>query len=168
MNTTMNTGAASLLPCPFCGTEQTIEEHPAHEHAFVNLPPHPGSFTIACPTCECGMIHETREGLVAAWNRRATPQADAAPSVEQIILAAKEFAARYAGSSHENRRIAEQEFRAAIAAGGAQEPASAEALALRMLVAGGLVSQEKVDSALKIAARFRARADPAAASNGEQ
>ena len=56
---------------------------------------------------------------------------------------------------------------AAIAAGGAQKPESAEAFALRMLVAGGLVSQEKVDSALKIAARFIA-ADPAAASNGEQ
>ena len=67
---------SELKPCPFCGTEQTIEEHEPHQHSAslvaLGLPEfHPGSFTIACPGCECGMIASTREQLVAAWNRRA-------------------------------------------------------------------------------------------------
>ncbi|RKP44723.1 Lar family restriction alleviation protein [Pararobbsia silviterrae] len=66
----------NLLRCPFCGSEQTIEEHPPHPHHWSDLPPHPGSFTIACPGCECGMIHSTLDGLTAAWNRRASPEAD--------------------------------------------------------------------------------------------
>ncbi|MFM0328216.1 hypothetical protein [Paraburkholderia strydomiana] len=41
-------------------------------------------------------------------------------------------------------------------------PESPQAFALRMLVAAGLVSQEKVDSALSLAAKFRAH-DPASA-----
>lgn len=60
----------ALKPCPFCGTEQVIEEHPPHKHAFVNLPDYPGSYTISCPGCECGMFHESRTKLIAAWNRR--------------------------------------------------------------------------------------------------
>jgi hypothetical protein len=65
-----------LKRCPFCGTDQDIEEHKPHDHSSalvaMGLPgKHPGSFTVSCPKCECGMIHATREGLIAAWNHRA-------------------------------------------------------------------------------------------------
>jgi len=47
------------------------------------------------------------------------------------------------------------------------KPESSEAFALRMLVAGGLVSQEKVDEALRVAAKFRAH-DTASAEATEE
>jgi uncharacterized protein (DUF2384 family) len=97
-DTTMNTGAASLLPCPFCGEGAClhIEERPdnhrypvEHWHAKI----------------ECGMCPVTTEWtvvaergakkadsvkvaeVVATWNRRATstPQADAASSEEAYV-----------------------------------------------------------------------------------
>jgi len=62
-----------LLPCPFCGSGAIIQEHHPHEHSDwlvkAGMPEtSPGSFTIECARCECGMIHETREGVVKAWN----------------------------------------------------------------------------------------------------
>lgn len=64
-----------LLPCPFCGQSPLLNEHPAHSHALQvgdwKMPDHPGSWTIECPACSCGMIDGDRAAVVAMWNRRA-------------------------------------------------------------------------------------------------
>lgn len=60
----------ALLPCPFCGAEPLLVEHPAHKHLFVDLPDSAGSWTIECFSCSCGMIHETKAEAVESWNRR--------------------------------------------------------------------------------------------------
>lgn len=75
---------AELLPCPFCGGEAFMEEHPPHKHSDwlvkMGMPEYSaGSFTIECVACECGMIHESRDGVVAAWNRRAALQSQDDP-----------------------------------------------------------------------------------------
>jgi hypothetical protein len=59
-----------LKPCPFCGGDPLLQEHEAHTHLFATfMPDHPGSWTIEC--CDVGMIKDTREEVIAAWNRRA-------------------------------------------------------------------------------------------------
>lgn len=78
-NTDTEQERAELLPCPFCGGEAFMEEHPPHKHSDwlvkMGMPEYSaGSFTIECVACECGMIHESRDGVVAAWNRRAALQ----------------------------------------------------------------------------------------------
>lgn len=64
-----------LLSCPFCGTEGDriiIQTHEPHTHAFATfMPDHPGSATIECGGCSVGMIADTKEKVIAAWNRRA-------------------------------------------------------------------------------------------------
>ncbi len=65
----------ALKPCPFCGAAPLLQEHPAHAHSLAvegfQMPDHPGSWTLECAACECGMIHATKDGLLAAWNHRA-------------------------------------------------------------------------------------------------
>lgn len=61
----------ALKPCPFCGSSPHLEEHPPHQHFLVNLPPHPGSWTIECAKCGVGMIEDSMASIVATWNRRA-------------------------------------------------------------------------------------------------
>jgi hypothetical protein len=70
-----------LKPCPHCGADVILTEHEPHDHSpalvAIGLPgKHPGSFTIECVSCECGMINATHEGVIDAWNRR-TPSAPA-------------------------------------------------------------------------------------------
>ncbi|SAL10262.1 hypothetical protein AWB73_00084 [Caballeronia turbans] len=66
-----------LKPCPHCGAEAVLTEQEPHDHspglvALTGIPAmHPGSWTIECVACSCGMIYATREEVVAAWNRRA-------------------------------------------------------------------------------------------------
>lgn len=93
------TSFEQLLPCPHCGAEAILTEHEPHEHSpalvALGLPgKHPGSFTIECVACECGMISDTRERVTAAWNRRI-PGADL---IEQQ-------AARIAELEAENRSL---------------------------------------------------------------
>jgi Lar family restriction alleviation protein len=118
-NTNMNTGAASLLPCPFCGGAAYIEQPGTRRQSCI----------VECGSC--GLRHESGdEGAMCgtSWNRRTTPQADAAPSALPDMSA---------NVSHVTRRIrrcenepaaqlvlehfAKEYARAAIAAGGAQE-----------------------------------------------
>lgn len=85
----MNT-EQELLPCPFCGGEAIMQEHPPHQHSDLlvkmGMPEYsPGGFTIECVECECGMIHESREGVIAAWNRRAALQSQK-PKGNDIML----------------------------------------------------------------------------------
>jgi Lar family restriction alleviation protein len=108
-DTTMNTGAASLLPCPFCGSAARLQP------AFGN-----DLWWVACATCDFETNpQKTREATVAAWNRRATtPQADAAPSGMHVaaLLAARDWLTD-SNSPHALRN----QIDSAIAAGGAQE-----------------------------------------------
>jgi len=66
-----------LKPCPFCGADAVLTEHEPHDHspglvALTGIPAkHPGSWTVECVACSCGMIHRTREEVEAAWNRRS-------------------------------------------------------------------------------------------------
>lgn len=70
--------SADLLPCAHCGGAALMHEHPAHSHAggiAGFMPDYPGSFTIECAACNCGMINNTAEAVSEAWNRRAPVQA---------------------------------------------------------------------------------------------
>jgi Lar family restriction alleviation protein len=65
------TPTTNLLPCPFCGGEPVAYEIPPHTHKFATfMPDHPGSFVIEC-SCGIGLIHENKDTVIAAWNRRA-------------------------------------------------------------------------------------------------
>jgi hypothetical protein len=82
-----------LKPCPHCGAEAVLTEHEPHDHspglvALTGIPAkHPGSWTIECVACSCGMIYATREEVVAAWNRRAlaTPATLSDEPVAEVI-----------------------------------------------------------------------------------
>ena len=60
----------SLLPCPFCGGPALGVDHPPHQHYFVKMPPHPGSYTIECVKCNAGIIFPTKAEAVEVWNKR--------------------------------------------------------------------------------------------------
>jgi Lar family restriction alleviation protein len=118
-DTTMNTGAASLLPCPFCGAApKLIVGYSPLNHAFVE--------------CDCGMqtaLKDTGEEVTAMWNRRSpTTQADAAPiinghAINDLFLKWSEWTTELGEAiSRKNIDGFVSELRAAIAAGGAQEP----------------------------------------------
>lgn len=71
-----------LKECPFCGAEPFVQQHEPHTHSIATfMPDYPGSVTIECPKCSCGMIHDTEAEAVAAWNCRAP----AAPAVQEPI-----------------------------------------------------------------------------------
>lgn len=75
-----------LKPCPFCGTEPILTEIPPHSHksGIANfMPDHPGSFTVECPKCSCGMIDTNKDSVVRTWNTRAVLAASA-PAQEPI------------------------------------------------------------------------------------
>jgi hypothetical protein len=66
-----------LLGCPFCGaqpTENAIEPHTHHMKidGWPVMPDHGGSHVIEC-ACSAGMIADTRDAVLAMWNRRASP-----------------------------------------------------------------------------------------------
>jgi hypothetical protein len=73
--------------CPFCGAQPLLNEIAPHSHNLtiggVKFPDHPGSWTIECPACECGMIADTRGAVTAAWNRRAQPAEEAQPVADE-------------------------------------------------------------------------------------
>lgn len=70
---TTHTGLSEPLACPFCGETPILNHIEPHTHHLTFngqplMPDHQGSWTIEC--CDVGMIKETREEVVAAWNRR--------------------------------------------------------------------------------------------------
>lgn len=69
------TKQTELLPCPFCGGEPLLQEHPAHSHSLQigdwKMPDHPGSWTVECCACNCGMINNSLDALTKDWNTRA-------------------------------------------------------------------------------------------------
>jgi Lar family restriction alleviation protein len=74
---------AKLLPCPFCGQEPILQEQPAHTHTLATfMPDHLGSWTVEC--CDCGMIKDTREAVIAAWNRR-TPSVSPSAEARELV-----------------------------------------------------------------------------------
>ena len=88
--------------CPFCGAQPLLNEIAPHSHNLtiggVKFPDHPGSWTIECPACECGMIADTKEAVIAAWNRRAQPAEEVQPvageRMRAALLTAREAMAR--------------------------------------------------------------------------
>jgi len=83
------TSTDTLLPCPFCGGEPVLTEHPPHEHSPIlkrvmpDFPDHKGSADVSCLDCAVGHLRDTPTKAIAAWNRRTppTPAADANPFV---------------------------------------------------------------------------------------
>jgi DNA-directed RNA polymerase, alpha subunit/40 kD subunit len=67
----------TIRECPFCGGEPTIYEIPPHNHSdqlkklCPDLPDHKGSWVVEC-VCGCGLIDETKEGVLNHWNLRPT------------------------------------------------------------------------------------------------
>lgn len=59
-----------IKPCPHCGGEAILTEHPPHKHFFANLPDHEGSWDVSCPRCGSGMIDGNKDAVVARWNMR--------------------------------------------------------------------------------------------------
>lgn len=63
-----------LKNCPFCDGEPISHGIEPHKHTIAfagfTMPDHKGSHVIECARCECGMIGDTQEEVVAAWNRR--------------------------------------------------------------------------------------------------
>jgi hypothetical protein len=61
------------LPCPFCGAQPTENAIEPHTHSgplkALGIPDHGGSHVIEC-ACGAGMIADTREAVLALWNRR--------------------------------------------------------------------------------------------------
>ncbi|MFM0330689.1 Lar family restriction alleviation protein [Paraburkholderia strydomiana] len=137
-DTTMNTGAASLLPCPMCGAApKLIVGYSPLNHAFVD--------------CDCGMqtaLKDTGEEVTATWNRRSpTPQADAAPiinghAINDLFLKWSEWTTELGEAiSRKNIDGFVSELRAAIAAGGAQEPVTDQQIYDKFGFLEGLVNE---------------------------
>ncbi|MDP9645859.1 Lar family restriction alleviation protein [Paraburkholderia caledonica] len=126
MTTTMNTGAASLLPCPFCGGQAEMTFNAFYQNNSI----------ATCKVCGASAFWKK-------WNAR-TPQADAAPSIGQhdisTSMGGRAYIAEFFAKllrRHDFQRYIEQrlaadfacalagylsEHVAAIAAGGAKEP----------------------------------------------
>lgn len=64
------------LPCPFCGAEVGEYSIEPHTHAMQigdwKMPDHGGSHVVECG-CGAGMIADTRDNVMAMWNRRTAP-----------------------------------------------------------------------------------------------
>ena len=57
-----------LKPCPFCGTQPFLEEHPPHQHGFSDFATD-GSVTISC-NCGVGLIADNKKEAINKWNYR--------------------------------------------------------------------------------------------------
>jgi hypothetical protein len=64
--------ATVLKPCPFCGSEVSIEHIPAHKHEVATFMggQAPDTFFIECPGCPVGVLANDRNEVIALWNRR--------------------------------------------------------------------------------------------------
>jgi hypothetical protein len=68
---------ADVKNCPFCGGEAVVTHLEPHEHSdtLVRLTGLPkvvdGAWTVECQECPCGLIADTHDGVMRAWNRRA-------------------------------------------------------------------------------------------------
>ena len=69
----------TLLPCPFCGGEADIEE--ISGNPFTN---EPYTWAVGCKDCNIGWYKETEEDAIAAWNRRAGDDTNAATNADRI------------------------------------------------------------------------------------
>lgn len=77
-----------LKDCPFCGEQPLlnhIEPHTHHLHFSGEplMPDHAGSWTIEC--CSIGLIMDTKEEAVTAWNRRTAIAPAAAQSTAEEL-----------------------------------------------------------------------------------
>ena len=81
--------ADEIKPCPFCGAggdRIIIQEQEPHKHAFATfMPDHHGSATIECAGCNIGMVEDTKEKVIAAWNRRAPAASGATPEGWKLV-----------------------------------------------------------------------------------
>jgi hypothetical protein len=63
-----------LRECPFCGAEPFDHAIGPHTHSpflkSLGIPDHGGSHVVECG-CGAGFVDDTREAVVARWNRRA-------------------------------------------------------------------------------------------------
>lgn len=89
-----------LLPCPFCGASSDrilLQEQEPHTHLIATfMPDHPGSATIECGGCNVGMIEDTADKVIAAWNTRgqripaSQEMADESPDTQSVQLVISE------------------------------------------------------------------------------
>lgn len=87
-----DTAPIELKPCPFCGNAEPIINHiEPHKHSIATfMADHTGSYTIECGGCGLGFIDETRDQVIAAWNRR--PEASVAPAeLEDAVMITMQY-----------------------------------------------------------------------------
>ena len=73
--------ALAALPCPFCGNEGTVVEIEGAWIAGCDAGQLRLDDDVTCRANAIGFYHATREGAVAAWNRRATAPDQPSPAV---------------------------------------------------------------------------------------
>jgi len=90
-----------IKPCPFCGSKAFIERHEPHVHKFaIFMPDHPGSVTIECVNCSCGMIAESEIDVIKQWNNRYEIE-----SLRAKLAEAEKDAERIANVAHHGALI---------------------------------------------------------------
>ena len=77
-----DTKQGELKPCPFCGGMPIEDRIEPHKHSLSWMPDYPGSWSVECPKCEFRLFdHDSRENVIAAWNRRSPSTAQAGEAI---------------------------------------------------------------------------------------
>ncbi len=76
-----------LKPCPFCGGEAFTQVFEPHSHSLEFIPDYPGSASVECANCPCGILKDTLDEAIMTWNTR-TPD----PMLEELAGALEEIA----------------------------------------------------------------------------
>ena len=69
--------APELKPCPFCGPQFDIEVKPVLYGRTAIADGYVTEYTVACHNCGIELHGEYESDAIAAWNTRATSEADA-------------------------------------------------------------------------------------------